>query len=1023
VHFFFLEYLHCTEYYFRVEYQHRGSPHVHGLVWMPDAVDIAAVDVDLNALTEYVDDHISTMNPREDAERLPGLALRAPIHPASVRFSEVEDVDRDYSESINTFMRHTNCQMGRCLQTRKLPNGASHIVCRMGFPKPHKEVTQCRWVEVGGQTQRQTTAQVQGVAVTVTEDMAAREVDLDLAAVEAIAPAPIRRLVIDTKRNDTLLVSHSPTMLHAWRANCELQAITSTESLKKYLIKYLNKPEHLSEFLKRILEMAASSHSSNHTAKRAIQSFLMATVGCRDYSAQESAHHILQLPLYFCSRHFETLNTSGLKSVNEDGELPNYLDRYQRRHADLEECCLFLFVKRYSTTKARGALPPLRREEIVVVVKPRYTASSTKEVVRELFHQQQMILFVSWRGDFEVLKGDFATWREAHEAANIVTPLRICMDDIVLVEEDDVVEETAAVDQPAAEVLDESAPEVDVNRSLPPPLETEPFNVGTHDVPHPPAREQDDWMAVQEDPGRHFNEGIAGAKAYATVNQDPNAAEWQDDGEEWDLAVAGSFLADMRLQNPGREHTIVSPNSLNDDQMNVFHSVMMHAACTDAAKAPFLAVVLGTAGTGKSHLVHALRGLLDQRCIVVAPTGVAACNIEGDTIHSKLCIPVANFKSLSADSLLEMQDKLNAVEYVFIDEISMVGKQLLGMVDARLRQIFSNHSNVVFGGRSVVFFGDFGQLPPVCDTSVYEDVCSKARSQLAVQGRLAYLQVSRAFFLDIVVRQDGDRQFRDLLMRLHEGIVTPADWELLCSRDDVSNLTAEEPFVTSLRLYPTRDAVFEHNLQALRNTGKLVAVIEAVHPANNMDKRSKRAESDVAGGLVSTLALCVGARVMLVHNLWVERRLVNGSVGVVRAIIYAPGTRPPQLPQVVFVDFPDYTGPRMPNGVVPITPRTFHWTDKGKQCARTQLPLILCWATTIHKSQGLTLNNAVIHLGSKEMCSGLTYVALSRVRRLDDLCLYPVDFDRLLAIANSKSLWPRKAEVLRLKALPQNVFP
>jgi ATP-dependent DNA helicase PIF1 len=402
---------------------------------------------------------------------------------------------------------------------------------------------------------------------------------------------------------------------------------------------------------------------------------------------------------------------------------------------------------------------------------------------------------------------------------------------------------------------------------------------------------------------------------------------------------------------------------------------------------------------------------LDKRCVVVAPTGVAASNIEGHTIHSMFSIPVQEFKSLCADSLLDLQEKWNGIEYIIVDEISMVGQTLMGKIDSRLRQIFPSKAHSVFGGCSMIMLGDFGQLPPVMDSSLFSP--EKPKSDLAMQGRLAYLSVSSAFFLSKVMRQDGDTAFRDLLLRLRNGEVNLQDWKMLCTRDDTGGISSTTSFQQSLYLFPTRLAVLQHNIIQLKRSGNNAAIFNAVHPPSS--KHSAQAGSDDAGGLEQQLALSNNAKVMLTQNLWVDCGLVNGTVGYVKAIIYEQGTRPPQLPQVVLVHFPAYTGPVMNGNVIPIVPRTFHWMHKNKHhCARTQIPLTLSWATTIHKSQGLTLDTAIVNIGSKELCAGLTYVALSRVRQLSHLCIYPVNYDRLLKISKCSALNDRKQEEKRL---------
>lgn len=367
---------------------------------------------------------------------------------------------------------------------------------------------------------------------------------------------------------------------------------------------------------------------------------------------------------------------------------------------------------------------------------------------------------------------------------------------------------------------------------------------------------------------------------------------------------------------------------------------------------------------------------------------------------------------------MEMQTEWANVKYLIVDEISMVSQVLLGSIDERLSQIFPLSRQSVFGGLSVLMFGDFAQLSPVAGKSLFSS--STGTEALAIRGRWAYCHVNAAFFLDTVVRQEGDTVFKDLLLRVRNGDATKDDWKTLSTRTDVPRICSEERFRNAIRLYPMLRSVFVHNLEGLRKMNVPCAVFEAVHPPGRENKthRSAAADKDEAGGLEARLALCVGAKVMLVSNLWVNKGLVNGSVGVVRGIVYAPGTRPPQLPRVVFAHFPCYTGPCYQGDAIPILPVTTHWQHKSKQhCARTQFPLSLCWATTIHKSQGLTLNEEVAHLGTKEMCYGMTYVVLSRVRAMSDLCLYPFNLDRLMRLKDSSLLAERKKEEARLRLL------
>lgn len=185
--------------------------------------------------------------------------------------------------------------------------------------------------------------------------------------------------------------------------------------------------------------------------------------------------------------------------------------------------------------------------------------------------------------------------------------------------------------------------------------------------------------------------------------------------------------------------------------------------------------------------------------------------------------------------------------------------------------------------------------------------------------------------------------------------------------------------------------------------------------------------------LVASLVLCVGARVMLTDNLWVEGGLCNGAVGVMKDIVFeadGDGNRN-QLPSFVLVEFPGYIGASYVNrqgvempGCVPIVPVTHNFQSRDGVTdysnSRQQLPLRLAWAISIHKSQGLTLDRVVINLGDREDSVGLSYVAFSRARKLDRMWFFKFDFSRLANLSKSKALLLRLGEENRLKAMFEN---
>ena len=145
--------------------------------------------------------------------------------------------------------------------------------------------------------------------------------------------------------------------------------------------------------------------------------------------------------------------------------------------------------------------------------------------------------------------------------------------------------------------------------------------------------------------------------------------------------------------------------------------------------------------------------------------------------------------------------------------------------------------------------------------------------------------------------------------------------------------------------------------------------------------------------------------------------LAYGAVGTVISICYESGG-PPDLPLAVMVKFDSYTGPTFPDQTVPITPVHRTWASSACNCSWLQIPLKLAWAITIHKAQGLTLDKVVIDIGKKEFLSGLTYVACSHTRCLEDLLFTaPFPYERFSKSCKSKHLQERIQEDHRLQSI------
>ena len=228
--------------------------------------------------------------------------------------------------------------------------------------------------------------------------------------------------------------------------------------------------------------------------------------------------------------------------------------------------------------------------------------------------------------------------------------------------------------------------------------------------------------------------------------------DWSQDAQNYsDLHHLESFISELKHEDK-KEAEILPPtteeySALQGKQIDVYDRIRLHSQQDEGQ--PLNMIVHGTAGTGKSFLIDKLRKLLGQKLAISAPTGVAAYNISGQTIHSLFRImPKADFQALKGDLLNTLQENFRSIKYIIIDEMSMIGRRMFGKIDQRLRQAFPNGSGKIFGGCLVILFGDFGQLPPVLDLPIYS--VDSRENVWSSGGQLAYQSFNEVVRLEQV---------------------------------------------------------------------------------------------------------------------------------------------------------------------------------------------------------------------------------------------------------------------------------
>jgi len=369
--------------------------------------------------------------------------------------------------------------------------------------------------------------------------------------------------------------------------------------------------------------------------------------------------------------------------------------------------------------------------------------------------------------------------------------------------------------------------------------------------------------------------------------------------------------------------------------------------------------ITGSAGTGKTYLLNLYTQYLKERRVyptIVAPTGVAASHLGGQTMHSFFALGIRDsIDEGYVDFLLDkkyLKTRFSKLRLLIIDEISMVSPEMFSAMDMILRGF--KGTDAPFGGVQVVISGDFFQLPPVSKTPKDKRFAWQSEAWKALGLQTCYLEEK--------FRQDDSRLI-GILDDIRSGEISATSEELLASRHEAT-LSIDTP----TRLYTHNldvDRINQEELEKLEGEEKLF-VCDHKGTEKNIEKIFK------SSLVLERLTLKKGAVVIFIKNN-AEAGYVNGTTGKVES--FSPIDK---MPIVITTD-----GKKIKLDLE-------DWSlenDSGKVTATvSQVPLRLAWAITIHKSQGMTLDAAEIDL-SKTFESGQGYVALSRIKNIEGLRL------------------------------------
>jgi hypothetical protein len=503
------------------------------------------------------------------------------------------------------------------------------------------------------------------------------------------------------------------------------------------------------------------------------------------------------------------------------------------------------------------------------------------------------------------------------------------------------------------------------------------------------------------------------------------------------------FVTEKKETNDLINNT-VSHFSLNEEQERAFRIIANHVSAPTTEQ---LKMYLGgMGGTGKSQVIKALIHLFSERnenhrFAVLAPTGTAAALLNGSTYHKALGIhrksDVGQDFSRSESAILnEVRSRLQGVEYVFIDEVSMIACHELYSISARLAQITSMH-DAPFGGMNIILAGDFAQLSPVFGSPLYDGTVERyvnsrmsVREQETIIGKVLWHQITTVVILKQNMRQktqtEADAKLRTALENMRYAACTPDDIAflktLIAGKDDkspslkdsrfrnVSIITARNNQRDRINEEGSRRFVADHGLE-LSHFYSLDELAGSENSKSHKRRRKRgqnrakimqeptlsgltRADQDalwecypyMSDHVPAKLSLCVGMPVMIRNNEATELCVTKGQEAVVVGWDAFCGPYDHQILETLFVQLKnppkDVQLADLPMNVIPLTKTVTSIqckvrSDQQLQIKRQQVPILLNFAMTDYASQGKTREYNVVDLGySRDHKS--YYTALSR---------------------------------------------
>ena len=977
-----------VDYAIRIEFQARGSPHAHTILWIKGAPKLG-VNSD-QEVCDFIEHYVHCNIPQDD-----GLA-----------------------QLVSKVQKHKHSATCR-------RNGH----CRFHYPRPPSPVTviarKISSTEEANEAKRATEAKAALLAVRkVLEDKdTADNISLDELLIKAGVPEAIylqglkisstgTSVVMQREPSQAWINTYNLDVIAVWKANMDLQYILDPYACVMYIASYMLKSEKsMGELLKQVSKECRAEQIK--TQLRRIGSVFL---NHREVSAQEAVYRILSLPLKQLSRKVIFVNASPkedrvtllkpasqlerIEDESEDIYQTSLIDRYAARPDSLDDMCLAEFAANYTTRSGQepddetsDALPKSEREDKKL---PRiqlknglgYMHKRGREAIirfhrfnrekdAEKLYRSKLMLYLPWRNESTDLLGEYADFCSHYEDQS----------DVILANEQKYSHNASLIDEATDDLAEHGPPQ------------------HAWDLVAPGAAEQQ---------ARDQAEGVEVHHDIEQEDLDANARLLQQQQHSTPLTERFTAETSRDLLTPEEYRAAIRGLNSKQRQVVMFHREWCKSAITALRSGrpvkPYRVFLSGPGGVGKSHVISLIRndtvkllrlsGQLEPDDVIVlltAPTGGAAFNILGMTLHSALLFSTAKFSNqpLTHDKLNTLRSKLSNLHLLIIDEVSMVGSNMLLEIHKRLQQLKGSNDDTTFGNVSILAVGDLFQLQPVAQPYVF-DLVGDAYARLHKSGSLWTDEFS-LLELDQIMRQKDDQQFAQLLGRVRKAECTDSDLDVLRSRACEESDPAYPH--EAVHVYPLNKDVDEDNIRKLNRLAPEDQHV-VIHAKDcTKDKHTRQLDMTMpkskasTGGLVSELHLAVGAKVMLTVNVDVSDGLVNGARGTVEAII-----RTGNQVSLVLVKFDhqrvgiaaisrsQYQSEHPSS--VPISRHEALFNigrNKTVQVSRRQFPLVLSWASTIHKVQGLTLDQIVVDMKGRVFNAGQAYVAFSRVKSLQSL--------------------------------------